>query len=47
MPSGWYRARTLGKTWYPSLKTLVGERQTEREDAEADDTAEETEEAEA
>ena len=23
MPRGWYRARELGKTYYPSLKELV------------------------
>lgn len=29
MPRGWYRARTLGKTYYPSLDTLVRARSAE------------------
>jgi len=33
MPSGWYRARKLGKTYYPSLKDLVDTRRTERQEA--------------
>jgi hypothetical protein len=32
MSRGWYRARRLGKTWYPSLKELVDERQQERDE---------------
>jgi hypothetical protein len=31
MPRGWYRARRLGKTYYPSLKELVAIRRAERE----------------
>ncbi len=30
MPRAFYRARELGKTWYPSLKELVDERHAER-----------------
>jgi hypothetical protein len=33
MPRGWYRARELGKTYYPSLKALVDARRAERRDA--------------
>ncbi len=33
MPRGWYRARELGKTWYPSLKGLIDERRANREEA--------------
>jgi hypothetical protein len=33
MPRAWYRARELGKMWYPSLKKLVDERRREREEA--------------
>jgi hypothetical protein len=33
MPRGWYRARALGKTYYPSLKALVDARRAEREEA--------------
>jgi hypothetical protein len=33
MPRAWYRARELGKTWYPSLKELVDARRAEREEA--------------
>jgi hypothetical protein len=33
MPRGWYRARELGKTYYPSLKELVDVRRAERADA--------------
>jgi len=45
MPRGWYRARELGKTYYPSLKELVNIRRAERE--EAGPAEEETEETEA
>jgi hypothetical protein len=41
MPRGWYRARKLGKTYYPSLQELVNLRRAERAE-----TAERTEEAE-
>ena len=44
MPRGWYRARQLGKTYYPSLKALVDARRAERE--EAGGSAEEPEEVE-
>jgi hypothetical protein len=38
MPPAWYRARRLGKTWYPSLKQLVHTRRQERaEVAETDE----------
>ena len=30
-PRGWWRARTLGKTWYPSLGDLVRARRPERD----------------
>jgi hypothetical protein len=30
MSRAWYRAREMGKTWYPSLKELVDERRAER-----------------
>ena len=45
MPRGWYRARELGKTWYPSLKELVDEKKAEREETgeEAEETADEVE----
>jgi hypothetical protein len=33
MPAGWYRARALGKTYYPSLQALIAERSREREKA--------------
>lgn len=33
MPKGWYRARELGKTWYPSLKGMIEVRRSEREEA--------------
>ena len=33
MPRAFYRARELGKTWYPSLKELVDERRAERAEA--------------
>lgn len=33
MPTGWYRARAVGKTYYPSLQALVAERSLERQDA--------------
>ena len=33
MPRGWYRARELGKTYYPSLKALVDTRRAERREA--------------
>jgi hypothetical protein len=38
MPRAWHRARMLGKTWYPSLRELVGERTSERADAEEVET---------
>jgi hypothetical protein len=44
MSSGWYRARELGKTYYPSLKALVDARRAER--AESGETEEEPEELE-
>jgi hypothetical protein len=40
MPRSWYRARELGKTWYPSLKAIVDAHKAQREEAVA-----ETEEA--
>jgi hypothetical protein len=48
MPRGWYRARELGKTYYPSLGELVNIRRAEREDAgeteaEPEEVEEETE----
>jgi hypothetical protein len=48
MPRGWYRARNLGKTYYPSLGELVNIRRAERQDAgktesEPDEVEEETE----
>ena len=47
MPRGWYRARELGKTYYPSLKALVDARRAERREAggeaESLEEAEETE----
>ena len=39
MPRAFYRARELGKTWYPSLKALVDARRAER--AESSDEADE------
>jgi hypothetical protein len=33
MPRGWYRARELGKTYYPSLKAMVDARRAERAEA--------------
>jgi hypothetical protein len=36
MSRAWYRAREMGKTWYPSLKELVDERRVEREAAGAE-----------
>jgi hypothetical protein len=33
MPRGWYRARKLGKAYYPSLKRLVDARRAERQEA--------------
>ena len=48
MPRGWYRARELGKTYYPSLKALVDIRRAERqEDGEGAEEPEEVEETEA
>ncbi len=48
MPRGWYRARELGKTHYPSLKALVDTRRAERREAgESADEPEEVEETEA
>jgi hypothetical protein len=35
MPRGWYRARALGKIYYPSLQALVAERSLESEKAPA------------
>lgn len=32
MPRGWYRARELGKTWNPSLRSYVVEQRSEREE---------------
>ena len=32
MPRGWYKARELGKTYYPSLRVLAEERRSEREE---------------
>jgi hypothetical protein len=47
MPRGWYRARELGKIYYPSLKELVEARRAEREEAgEAQEVPEEVEETE-
>jgi hypothetical protein len=37
MPPAWYRARELGKTWYPSLKELVDERRAEQRAATPDE----------
>jgi hypothetical protein len=31
MPASWYRARRLGKTYYPSLHHLIAQRRAERE----------------
>jgi hypothetical protein len=42
MPRGWYRARQLGKTYYPSLKALVDTRRADRR--ESGDDVEEPEE---
>jgi hypothetical protein len=39
MPRAWYRARELGKTWYPTLKELVEERQAEGAEEEEMETA--------
>lgn len=48
MPRGWYRARELGKTYYPSLKALVDARRAERTDAgQGAEEVEEEEETEA
>lgn len=44
MSNGWYRARELGKTYYPSLRVLVDARRAER--AEAPEIQEEPEELE-
>ncbi len=33
MPRAWYRARKLGKTYYPSLKALVDERRSARQES--------------
>ena len=35
MPRGWYRARELGKTYYPSLKKFVDARRAERQEVSA------------
>jgi hypothetical protein len=44
MPRGWYRARKLGKTYYPSLKALVDNRRAERaNDGEGENEGEEME----
>jgi len=43
MPRGWYRARALGKTYYPSLKALTDARRAERQEAPAEVEEEETE----
>jgi hypothetical protein len=45
MSRAWYRARALGKTWYPSLKDLVNARMKEKEEA-VDEEVEKTEEVE-
>jgi len=45
MPRAWYRARELGKTWYPSLKELVDECIAKR--SEEGEEIDETEEVEA
>jgi hypothetical protein len=45
MPRAWYRARDLGKTWYPSLKELVDESVAAREDVETDEADSEEVEA--
>jgi hypothetical protein len=37
MPAGWYRARAMGKTYYPSLQALAAERRLERQEAMADE----------
>lgn len=42
MPGAWYRARALGKTYYPSLGALVEARRAERSEASGDDEVEET-----
>ena len=48
MPRGWYRARKLGKTYYPSLKALVDTRRADRRESGDDvETPEEVEETEA
>jgi hypothetical protein len=48
MPRGWYRARSLGKIFYRSLKELVDVRQAERENvANTDGPSEEVEQTEA
>ena len=47
MPRGWYRARELGKTYYPSLKALVDARRAERVEAgESEEEPDEVEETE-
>jgi len=48
MPRGWYRARELGKTYYPSLKELVDTRRAGRKGAgESEEAPQEIEEMEA
>jgi hypothetical protein len=44
MPQGWHRARAVGKTYYPSIQSLVEERMLEREDG-VEEEGEEEEEA--
>jgi hypothetical protein len=43
MPGGWYKARELGKTYYPSLKVLVAKRYKERQEAREESALEELE----
>lgn len=40
MPRAWYRARELGKTYYPSLKALVDQRRAERQNTEESEVEE-------
>jgi hypothetical protein len=40
MPRGWYRARQLGKTYYPSLRGLVDEKRREREESAVEESVE-------
>jgi hypothetical protein len=45
MPRGWYRARELGKTWYPSLKAMAEERRAEAAEVSEEETEDVGEEA--